>query len=105
MGWAVWGSNPGGGQRFVYSQNPPHLLWGPRTLILDGYRPSFEEVKQPGRVTGISPPYMVEVKNVWSFASTPLIRLWRGLGQIELLYLQSLTFTTILNLRIAFQAS
>jgi len=48
---------------------------------------------------------MVEVKNVWSFASTPLIRLWRGLGQIELLYLQSLTFTTILNLRIAFQAS
>jgi hypothetical protein len=40
-----------------------------------GTRGSFPGVKRPGRETDHLPPYSAEVKNVWSYTSTPLIRL------------------------------
>jgi hypothetical protein len=36
-----------------------------------GTRGSFPGVKRPGREADHSPPYSAEVKNVWSYTSTP----------------------------------
>jgi hypothetical protein len=36
---------------------------------------SFPEIKQPGPEADHSPPSSVEVKNAWSYTSTPPIRL------------------------------
>ena len=45
--WAVQGSNPGKGQRYSGSFNHPDRLWGPHSLLFNGYRNSFLGVKHP----------------------------------------------------------
>jgi hypothetical protein len=42
---------------------------------LIGTRGTFPGVKRPGREADHSPPSSVEVKNAWSYTSTPSIRL------------------------------
>jgi hypothetical protein len=37
-GWTVRGSNPGGGEIF---RSRPHRLWGPPSLLYNGYRGHF----------------------------------------------------------------
>jgi hypothetical protein len=44
-------------------------------LKISGYRGSFPGVKRPGRDVDHSPPFGAEVKNEWSYTSTPLLPL------------------------------
>ena len=55
----VRGSNPGGGEIF---RTHPHRPWGPRSLLYNGYRVSFEGVKWPGRGVDHPPPSSAEIK-------------------------------------------
>jgi hypothetical protein len=48
-----------------------HLLWGPSSLLFNGYRELFPwGLKRPGREADHSPPSSAEVKNAWSYTST-----------------------------------
>ena len=59
MGWAVRGSNPGGGARFSAPlQTGPG---GPPSLLRNGCR-FFPGVKRPGRGSDHPPPSIAEVK-------------------------------------------
>ena len=48
-GWTIWGSNPGRYKRFFSSPKRPGQLWDPPSVLFNGYRGSFSQVKQPGR--------------------------------------------------------
>jgi hypothetical protein len=58
---------------FSFLQNLPYLLWGLVSLVFNGYQGSFPGVKRPGREVNHSPPSSAEVKNEWSYTSTPPI--------------------------------
>jgi hypothetical protein len=50
----------------------PERLWGPPTLLSNGYQRLFPwGVKRPGREADNSPPSSAEVKKAWSYTSTP----------------------------------
>jgi len=50
-------------------------LWGPPTLLLNGYLGLLPRwVQRPGREADHSPPPSVEVKNAWCYTSTHSIR-------------------------------
>jgi hypothetical protein len=49
------------------SPSQPPIHWVPGSLSLG--------VKRPGREVDLSPPSSAEVKNAWSYTSTPPIRL------------------------------
>jgi hypothetical protein len=51
----VLGSNPGGGEIF---RTCPDRLWGPPSLLYNGYLFSFPRIKQPGR--GVDNPSYLE---------------------------------------------
>jgi hypothetical protein len=64
------------GPRIITSPCRPDRLWGPPNLLYNGYRElSFPGVKRPGREADHSPPTSAEVKKMWIYTSTPLIRL------------------------------
>jgi hypothetical protein len=72
-------SSPGRGWEFFSSTpwpdrlwNPPQpsIKWVPRALTLG--------VKWPGREADHSPPSSAEVKNAWSYTSTPNTLSWRS---------------------------
>jgi len=48
-------------------------------LLLIAYRGSFREINGPGLESDHSPTSSAEVKNVWSYTSTPWVRLHRAL--------------------------
>jgi hypothetical protein len=49
----------------------PELLWGPPSLLYNGYRVSLPEVKRPGRSVNL-PPYLTpRIKKEYSYDSTP----------------------------------
>jgi hypothetical protein len=62
---------------FFATASKPDL--GP-TLLSSGYRGA----KQPGHETDHSPLSSAEIKNAWSYTSTPPTRL-RGVGQLYVL--------------------
>jgi hypothetical protein len=75
-GWMIGGSSPGRGWEFLSS--PPHSdrLWGPPSLLSNGYHGLSLGVKLPGREADHSPPSSpAEVKSAWSCNSTPPVRL------------------------------
>ena len=41
MSLMIWGSNLGWGKRFLSTVKHPDLLWGPPTLLFNGYRGFF----------------------------------------------------------------
>ena len=49
----------------------PRQLWCPVCLLFIGYRGTYTGVKRPGGKVDLSPPSSAEVKNEWSYASTP----------------------------------
>jgi hypothetical protein len=52
-------------------------FWGPRNPIFNGCRGSFPKIMRPGREVDHSPPPNTEVKNEWSYTSTPLyLHVW-----------------------------
>ena len=63
----------GRGKRFISALKLPDRLWGPPSLLFDGTWGSFLAVNRPGRGADHSPPCRAEVKNVWSYTSTPSI--------------------------------
>jgi len=71
MGWMVWGSDPGGGENF---RTCPRLLWGPPSLLYNGYWVFPGGKEQLGRGTDHSPPSSALVKKEKSYTSTPLYR-------------------------------
>ena len=58
---------------FFSSPKYPDLLWGPPSLLINGYRGYFPGIKRPGRDYRHSPPSSVEIKNDWSYTSTPSV--------------------------------
>ena len=61
-------------QWVAYRLDDPGLesrLQGPPSLLFNGYRALYPEVKQTGRDVGHTPPSSSEVKNEWSYTSPP----------------------------------
>ena len=58
-GWKVWEANPGGGQIF---RTLTDRLWGPASLLYNGYRISFPGIKRPGRGVDNPPSSSAKVK-------------------------------------------
>jgi hypothetical protein len=49
VGWTIEGSNPGRAKRYVQSpKKSPDRLWGPYSVLFNGYGGSFREVKRSG---------------------------------------------------------
>ena len=78
MGSTIWGWNLGRDKGFLSSPKFPYRLWGPPSLLFNGYRDSVPGVKQPARDVDSSHPSSTQVKNEWNYATTSLIRL-RGM--------------------------
>jgi hypothetical protein len=59
------GSNPGKSKKFFSTSQGPDRLWGPLSLLTNGYRGDYfpREVKRSGREADRSPPSSAEVKN------------------------------------------
>ena len=76
--WKVWRWNPGGGEIFRTS---PDRLWGPPSLLYNGYRVSFPGVKWPGRGVDRPPASSFEVKiKVELYLYSPSESSWPVLG-------------------------
>jgi hypothetical protein len=56
---------------FDYKQGNEESFWGSPNHLSHGYREFFPRVKQLWREADHSPPPSAEVKNVWSYTSTP----------------------------------
>ena len=69
------GLNPGRFKSVFFSANRPALLWGPSSLLFNGYQGSLPGAKRLGREVSHLPPSNVEVKNEWSYTCSPPIRL------------------------------
>jgi hypothetical protein len=65
----------GSGKKLVSSPETSRPSWGPPSFPFSWFWLSFPEVKQPGHDVDHSPPSSDEVKNEWSYISTPPIRL------------------------------
>ena len=66
---------------FSPSSSPkcPDRLWGPPSLLFNGYRDSLPGVVRPGREADHSPSPSAEVKNEWSYTSSTFIA-WTRTG-------------------------
>jgi len=69
-----------GENEFSLLQYRPYPLWGPLTLLLNGYRRSFPGIKRPWREADHLTPPRAEVKNEWSHTSTAFVSSRRGQG-------------------------
>jgi len=65
-----------GTRDFFPLQNRPLQLWGPPTLLFNGYRYCFRGLKRLGREVNHSPSFSAEVKNGWCCTSTPPLCLY-----------------------------
>jgi hypothetical protein len=59
------------GSRIFSSPQRPDRLWGPPTILSNGYRDSFSRVKRQVREADHSPPASAEVKETWVYTSIP----------------------------------
>jgi len=71
--WTVRTSNPGRSKRFFPSTERPDRVRGSPRLLFNGYRGSFSGIKRPVSEVDHLPTFSVEVKNGWSYTSTPPI--------------------------------
>jgi len=61
------------GQRFFSSPKRPNRLWDPPNLLISGYRRSLPEIKRLRCAYDIWNPSSADVKNEWSYTSSPPI--------------------------------
>ena len=66
-------SSPIRGKRFFFSLKRLNLLWGPLSLLFNGYRGSFLGIKQPGREVDHSLPFSAKVNNEWSYTANVFV--------------------------------
>ena len=66
---------------------PTDLLWGPPSLLFNGYWRSLPVVKRPGRDVNHWPLFSADVKNEWSCTSSRCIRL-RGVNRVDCTFYQ-----------------
>jgi hypothetical protein len=59
------------GSRVFSSPHRPHRLWGPPSILSNGYRGFSWGVKRPRREVDHSPPTSAEVNKTWIHTSTP----------------------------------
>jgi hypothetical protein len=59
------------GSRIFTSLYRLERLWGPPSLLFNGYWGSFPGVKRPRREPDHSPPASAEIKKTWIYTSTP----------------------------------
>jgi hypothetical protein len=52
------------------TRHRPYRLWGPSSLLYNGYLGSLPQVKRPGLGVNHSPLSSADVKNKWSYTST-----------------------------------
>jgi len=74
MDLTVLGSNPSRDKKF-FSPKPSDGLWGLPSHFFNGY-----EVENPGYEVNLSPPFVAQIKNEWSYNSTSPIHImaWAG---------------------------
>ena len=60
------------GARDFFHPKRSNRLWGPPSLLLSGYYGRFVGIKRPERDVNHSPTSCAEVKNEWSYTSTPI---------------------------------
>jgi hypothetical protein len=72
MGWVVLSSNSIWGRSFFYLKRPDSV-WGPTSLLYNGFRGSSPGVEWPRRDVDDSPPTSSEVKIDWSYTYPPPI--------------------------------
>jgi len=64
------------------SPKPPDTLWGPISLLFDGYRGSFPGTKRTRREVDYSCKSSAETKNKWRYnSSPPICRYGGGVGE------------------------
>jgi hypothetical protein len=73
------------GARIFTSPCRPDRLWGPPSLLSNGYR------KRPGREADHSPLTSAEVKKMWIYAFTPP---YAFMGQLRLMFISAFTKQT-----------
>jgi hypothetical protein len=71
----IGSSSPGSGWEFFSSPPDPNRSWAHPAPVQWVPGAIFLGVKRPGSKADHSPPSSAEVKNVWSYKSTPPIRL------------------------------
>jgi len=58
---------------FFLHQKYSHWFWGPEGLLSNGYRVTFPEIRRSGRDVRHLTTSSVDLKNEWSYTSTPPI--------------------------------
>jgi len=71
MGWTIQGLNPDRSKRFFSSLYHLEWLWGPATLLFNGYQDSPLEVNSWSMVFMNSPSFCAKVVNEYSHTSAP----------------------------------
>jgi hypothetical protein len=66
------------GSRIFSCPRRPDRLWGPHSLLFNGYRGSFHEMKLPGREADHLPPTSAQVKKIWLYHPLPHTPSWRS---------------------------
>jgi len=63
---------PIGTRDFFLNPKRSNRLWAPPSLLFSGYYCHFIGIKWPGRDVNHSPTSCAEIKNEWSYTSTPI---------------------------------
>jgi hypothetical protein len=69
VGWTIRGLNADRDEKFFSFPKRPDRLWGPPSLLFNGYGGCFPKLKQPEREVDHTSPFSAKVKNVWSYNS------------------------------------
>jgi hypothetical protein len=77
-------SSPGKSKSFYIPPKRPESLWVPPRILLNERRDYLPEIKWLECKVSHSPPSSAEVKNEWSYTTSPSMSSWHGQGQLYL---------------------
>jgi len=84
---------------FISSPKCPYRLWSQPSLLFNDYRGSFRGARLPWHEVNRSPPSGAEIKNEWSYNSTPPICLL-GVDRENFTFIFRLTLRQLLTNKI-----